>query len=237
MGQAAVVASRAAVGKECERAAPGQGPLPVVTPIMRSMTLVPVGPVTKRSPVLRKSDQESFRRRKSAGSSPSLRARGQLSPSAKAPAASVGPSLPSVPAASRAAPAVPSSSRPATRANSWLRPPRPSPRRVRVSSPPASSAGRNGLLRQLHQPGGEGPGGLVNLAVEVAPEHLGAVAEAARVADRGVQRQRIGGKNPVRDREFRRIGSLGEQPCRAFLEAAAHRRRDLLPPGGIAGAP
>ncbi len=64
-------------------------------------------------------------------------ARCAVAPSTTAPAASVGPSIPSVPAERRKTPSSPSNSRAAPSANSWLGPPRPSPFTLTVVSPPA----------------------------------------------------------------------------------------------------
>src|SRR5512145_1655831 len=78
------------------------------TPSATSVTFVPVGPVTTRSERAPKNGYESLRARCSTGESPAARARAQVAPSAKAPAASVGPSTPSVPAERTAIPFAPS---------------------------------------------------------------------------------------------------------------------------------
>ena len=61
------------------------------------MTFVPVGPVRIRPPAAWKKEWESLSSRKAGGSKPSERTRRQISGPAQAPAASVGPSIPSVP--------------------------------------------------------------------------------------------------------------------------------------------
>ena len=63
--------------------------------------------------------------RAAAGLRPRARARWTVAPSAIAPAASVGPSVPSVPPLKATTLAEPARSMAAARANSWLRPPRP----------------------------------------------------------------------------------------------------------------
>ena len=100
--------------------------------ILRSLTLVPVRPVTNKSP--RAANQEPLSFAWSAASPP-----GAPHPK-KAPAASPTPSIPSVSAASPLMPAPPSSARAAASAYSWLGPPRPGPRTVTVSSPPETRA-------------------------------------------------------------------------------------------------
>ena len=74
-----------------------------------------------------------------------------LWPSAIAPAASVGPSVPSVPAARTTTSSSPSMASAAARANSWQRPPLPLPLTVTVVSPPAirQAGGAIGLLPAL----------------------------------------------------------------------------------------
>src|SRR5262249_15264220 len=70
----------------------------------RSSRFVLVGPVPPRSPSAANPAYESLASSFAAASSPRSRARATVSPSAIAPAASVGPSVPSVPAASTARP-------------------------------------------------------------------------------------------------------------------------------------
>ena len=119
---------------------------------MRSTTLVPVGPVTMRSPSgARKPDESLAARNAAAGARPRARARAADRPSATPPAASLAPSMPSV--ARLASTACPGTARPGPPP----RPPRspgcarrgPSPRTVTVVSPPASrhtGGGRGGRV-------------------------------------------------------------------------------------------
>src|SRR6202162_1522159 len=108
--------------------------------IAQSVTFVPVGPVTRRSPRRSKKASVSCSARARDASSPRRRDRASVSPSAKAPAARELPSIPSEPAASTVTPRAPSRASAAPRVNSRLRPPRPClPSSVTVVSPPASS--------------------------------------------------------------------------------------------------
>src|SRR5579872_684660 len=91
--------------------------------IRTSITLVLVGPVINRSPSGSKYEYESLRSR--AWRAPGLRL--MVPPSAIAPAASVGPSVPSVPPLSTTVAGSPAISMAAASTNSWLRPPRPLP--------------------------------------------------------------------------------------------------------------
>ena len=68
--------------------------------------LLVLGPVTISPPVCLKNRKESFRSRKSSMERPSSPARFDISASASAPAASVLPSMPSVPALSRSNPGI-----------------------------------------------------------------------------------------------------------------------------------
>src|SRR3990170_3251868 len=61
-----------------------------------SLTFVPVGPVIIKSPSLEKKPFESFSAKHSSGFRPKCIARSMVFPSTRAPAASVGPSIPSV---------------------------------------------------------------------------------------------------------------------------------------------
>src|SRR5690606_20028099 len=74
----------------------------LTSPTRRSITLVWVGPVLSRPPVCSKNGYELLIARYSAGSSDSFFARAITSASTSAPAASVGPSSPSVPPESSA---------------------------------------------------------------------------------------------------------------------------------------
>src|SRR5690606_36765976 len=116
---------------------------------LKSLTLVPVGPVTSSPPMARKALYASLFRSAASGSMPAARIRVALVPSAIAPALSPAPSMPSVSAASAVMPSTPSMAMAKARRNSAWRPPRPSPRMVTVVSPPDSrTAGRaNGRWR------------------------------------------------------------------------------------------
>src|SRR5262249_4660837 len=70
----------------------------------RSPTFVPIGPVTTRSPSRWKNGYESCATRAAFGSSPAAAARDSVVESTIAPAASVGPSMPSVPTLASAQP-------------------------------------------------------------------------------------------------------------------------------------
>ncbi len=104
---------------------------------MTSITLVRVGPVINNRPRRLKKWYESFFMRYSRGFIPAWSASRQVFPPAKAPAASVGPSVPSVPALRMEMRGSPSMDMAAARASSWFRPPFPRPRMVTVVSPPA----------------------------------------------------------------------------------------------------
>src|ERR1019366_1523223 len=117
-----------------------------------------VGPVRSSEPARSWKWYESLAAREELTSSPSARARSAISSEAKAPAASVGPSLPSVEAARRtmlrAARERGTAARNAS-AISWFRPPFPLPRSVTVVSPPAMrhAGGRSGNpLRAMSSP-------------------------------------------------------------------------------------
>ena len=137
-----------------------------------------------RSPVARNRDQESLFRSAVSGSTPCWRARLQDVPSANAPAASVGPSVPSVPAASRAAPETPRQR--SGRDQGELLAPSPAP----VSGHPEGqlSSREERARRRVRTKDGqaarEPPGGFVDLAREVPAEDLGAVAEPGRFGPR-----------------------------------------------------
>ena len=72
-------------------------PVPAASTICRSPTLVPVGPVRIRPPSALKNDHESLACSARPASRPRPRARAIVSRLTRAPAASVGPSTPSVP--------------------------------------------------------------------------------------------------------------------------------------------
>ena len=89
----------------------------------------PGGPVCTRSPAAASAALESARARHRSASRPPREMRATVSPSTTPPASSVGPSVPSVPAASRARSGCPVINLAAARARCWLRPPRPGCRR------------------------------------------------------------------------------------------------------------
>src|SRR5689334_18572418 len=105
----------------------------------RSATFVPVGPVRRRSPVASRSGWLSVAASARAGSTPRAAARAGVSPSTHAPAASVGPSTPSVPAA-RTTAGAPARATAAASASRRERPPRPPAPTCTVVSPPATTA-------------------------------------------------------------------------------------------------
>src|SRR5881628_4044859 len=107
--------------------------------IWRSIKLVWVGPVTIKSPVARKKLHESFAWRYWSGFKPSSMARAYVPGSTRPPAASVGPSVPSVAtlAKQEGATGRPAMAMAQAKAISWFLPPRPLPRTVTVVSPAA----------------------------------------------------------------------------------------------------
>src|SRR4030067_3087563 len=105
-----------------------------------SLTFVPVGPVTIRSPSLEKKLYESLSAKHFSGFNPILAALTNVFPSAIAPAASVGPSTPSVLKEATTTPSTSLSLRAADNTSSWFLPPTPFPLTVTVVSPPATMA-------------------------------------------------------------------------------------------------
>src|SRR3989337_1225427 len=105
-----------------------------------SLTFVPVGPVTIRSPSLEKKLYESLSSKPFSGFNPIAIAFTNVFPSAIAPAASVGPSTPSVLKEATATPSTSLSPRAADNTSSWFLPPQPFPLTVTVVSPLATMA-------------------------------------------------------------------------------------------------
>jgi hypothetical protein len=101
-----------------------------------SMTFVPVGPVRIRPPAAPKKEWESLAERNAAGSNPRERTRRQVAGPAQAPAASVGPSIPSVPQKRPKICPCPIISIEKERVSSVFLPPFPPPVTVVVVSPP-----------------------------------------------------------------------------------------------------
>jgi hypothetical protein len=110
------------------------------------MTLVLVGPVTIRSSSALKKVYESLFVRYVAASSPFSLARATVSGAVKAPAASVGPSVPSLPQNRPKTPGAASVSRANARAHSVFLPPSPDPVTGTVVSPPEMT-GRGATCR------------------------------------------------------------------------------------------
>ena len=103
---------------------------------LRSFTFVPVGPGTNRSPTALNAVQALLPASIALASTPAARMRKTVEPSAKAPALSSEPSMPSVSAASAEMPSMPSMPMAKASRNSLLRPPLPLARSVTVVSPP-----------------------------------------------------------------------------------------------------
>src|SRR4030065_1342075 len=105
-----------------------------------SLTCVPVGPETIRSPSLEKKLYESLSAKHFSGFKPILAALTNVFPSAIAPAASVGPSTPSVLKEATTTPSTSLSPRAADNTSSGFLPPKPLPLTVTVVSPLATMA-------------------------------------------------------------------------------------------------
>src|ERR1017187_6198754 len=135
-----------------------------------------------------------------------------------APAASVGPSVPSVPALKTTTRGMPAMSKAAARVNSWLRPPRPSPLMVTVVSPPVTMQA----------------GDLAGFAFDGAGEDQGAVAELAGGAGGGVERQAVAADDGIAhagEQGVGWLGRLGDFAAYAPLDAGADGGRHAMANG------
>ena len=145
------------------------------------------------------------------------------SPSAKAPAASVGPSMPSVPAARSAHPGRPASSIATAAASSWLRPPRPAP----------ASRAHGGLAAGDHERGQRARGGAPDSAgsrrASRARGRRGLAGERTPRATRSSARRRVGPMPPRAARAVAlpatRSGRTGPRRRRSRASVSRRRRR------------
>ena len=167
---------------------PSRRLVPAASTIWRSPTLVPVGPVRIRPPSASKNDHESLACSARPASRPRPRARGIVSRSTRAPAASVGPSTPSVPTLAATGRAT---TDPPCHAPARARTPGCGRRRPCLAPSPSSRRRRGDTLarvaRQLvRQPLGVRAGGVAGFAGDghVADDDL--IAEAPRHRGSGV---------------------------------------------------
>ena len=200
----------------------------------RSRRLFPVGPVSRVSPSAVNSGQASKAASAACGSKPRACARATVAGSARAPAAGLLPSAPSLPAERQTTGCTGSrwsKSRAQARANCWLRPPVPG---CAIDADGDFAAGEQAefaarmLAAQLDQAIDQVGGGLVVRPIVAAVVHDDLVAERGGFLLRGAHRSRL---------ESSVASQLVRPAARSWSSRSLARRLAPGQPSGLFGVP